>query len=324
MLESARKLAGARETITLGLALVLLVLFTYLTGGSFVEGRVLRVMAISAAEMGIIAVGVALLMISGEFDLSVGSVAALGAFVTASLFEMGMDPFVAMVLAVAVGIAAGAFNGLLTVGLGIPSFIVTLGTLMMWRGVVTVATEGETVRFLARETDPAFHEFLQRDLGLVSAPLLWFIAIIVVFVALLNYTRFGNHVFASGGNKDAARAMGIPVARTKIRCFMIVGGLAAFAGVLQVTRIRGFQALQGEGMELMVIAAVVVGGTSLFGGVGTIIGAALGVLIITFIRFGLIMSGVPGFWFRLVVGVVIVSVVALNVTIERMKARVGA
>ncbi len=311
-----RRFISAREATILGVAISLFVLFTLISGGLFASTAVIGIMAISAAELGFIALGVTLLMISGEFDLSVGSVAALGALTMASLYQLGLNPFLAMAIAVGSGLAAGTINGLVTMKIGIPSFIVTLATMMMWRGVLYVTTEALMIPFYVGETHPAFHSVLLADVGVVSAPLIWFVVMTIIAVLLLNFHRFGNHVFATGGNKEAARAMGININKTKIICFMIVGSLAAFSGVMQVTRIRGFQALQGEGVALMVIAAVVIGGTSLFGGAGTIVGTGLGVLIITFLEFGLVMARIPGFWFRLVLGITIVVVVAINKLLE--------
>ena len=313
------RLASAREAITLMIAVGLFLLFTFLSGGTFATFRVTGIMAISTAQMGIIALGVALLMISGEFDLSVGSVSAVGSLVMVGLYQQGVDPFLAMAIAIASCMGAGAINGLIVVKFGLPSFIVTLGTMMMWRGVLYVATEALMMPFHVEETHPAFHSVLLADIGVVSAPLIWFVVMTIIAVLLLNFHRFGNHVFATGGNKEAARAMGININKTKIICFMIVGSLAAFSGVMQVTRIRGFQALQGEGVALMVIAAVVIGGTSLFVGVGTIVGTGLGVLIITFLEFGLVMARIPGVWFRLVLGITIVAVVAINKLLEERR-----
>lgn len=314
-----RRVAVTRETIVLGIAIGLFVLFSVTSGGKFASSDVIGIMAISASELGIVVLGVALLMICGEFDLSVGSVSAVGALIAATLYQLGLNPFLATAIAIGVGMVAGAVNGLLTVKFGIPSFIVTLGALMAWRGFVTLVTGGLTVVFRVRETHPAFFSVLQAHIGGVSAPLIWFVVMAIMLALLLHFHRFGNHVFATGGNKEAARAMGINTDKTKVICFMIVGGLAAFSGIMQVTRSRGFQALQGTGMELIAIAAAVVGGTSLYGGVGTIAGAALGVLLITFLQFGLIMSRLPGFWYKLILGVIIVAVVAMNKVLERRR-----
>jgi len=313
------RVASTREAIVFGIAIGSFVLFNVISGGKFASSDVIDIMAISASELGIVVLGMALLMIGGEFDLSVGSVSALGALIVARLYQRGLNPVLATAIAVGGGIGAGAVNGLVTVKFGIPSFIVTLGALWAWRGFVTLATGGLALIFRVGEAHPAFFSVLQGHVGRVSASLVWFVVTALILGVLLHFHRFGNHVFATGGNKEAARAMGINTNKTKVITFMIAGGLAAFCGVLQSTRSRGFHAAQGTGLELTAIAATVVGGTSLFGGVGSIAGAVLGVLIITFLEFGLIMAKVPGFWYRLVLGVIIVAVVAVNKLLEQRR-----
>ena len=313
------RVASTREAIVFGIAIGLFVLFNVTSGGKFASGDVIDIMAIAASELGIVVLGVALLMIGGEFDLSVGSVSAVGALIVATLYQLGLNPFLATAIAVGGGMAAGAVNGLVTVKFGIPSFIVTLGALMAWRGFVTLATGGLTLIFRVGEAHPAFFSVLQGHAGRVSAPLVWFVGTAIILGLLLHFHRFGNHVFATGGNKEAARAMGINTNKTKLITFMIVGGLAAFSGILQSTRSRGFHAAQGTGRELIAIAASVVGGTSLFGGVGSIVGAVLGILIIIFLEFGLIMAKVPGFWYKLILGVIIVAVVTINKVLEQRR-----
>jgi len=313
------RVASAREAVILGIAIGLFVLFNVLSGGVFASSDAIGIMAISASELGIVVLGVALLMICGEFDLSVGSVSAVGALIVATLYQLGLNPFLATAIAVGGGMGAAAVNGLVTVKFGIPSFIVTLGAMMAWRGFVTLVTRGQVVIFRVREAYPAFFSVLQGDVGGVSAPLIWFVVTAIILGLFLHFHRFGNHVFATGGNKEAARAMGINTNKTKVISYMIVGGLAAFSGILQSIRSKGFYAAQGTGMELIAIAASVVGGTSLFGGVGSIVGAALGVLIIIFLEFGLILARVPGFWYKLILGVIIVAVVIMNKALEQRR-----
>jgi len=270
----------------------------------------------SAPELGIIVIGVTLLMISGEFDLSVGSASAWCALTAIKLYQLGLNPFVALIITLAIGMAMGLVNGLITVKFGLPSFIVTLGTMMAWRGAVYVATTGMTISFPVGQTCPAFYNFLTGNLRGIPAQFIWFVILIIVASLILNSHRFGNHIYATGGNKEAARAMGIDTDKTKLICFMLLGVLAALAGVMRATRIRGFYAQQGTAMELMAIAATVIGGTSLFGGVGTVVGSFLGVLVVTFLDYGLIMSGVSGYWFKVILGTVVILVVIVNKVLE--------
>lgn len=319
VLQLFRIITSSRGVIIFGVAIGLFVLFVFTTEGAFASIRVIDIMCTSASELGLIVLSVALLIIAGEFDLSVGSVSALGALMMTVLYQLGLNPFLAMGIILGGGMITGAINGLVAMKLGLPSFIVTLGAMMAWRGVIYVITEGVTIGFHVRETHPAFYSVLLADIGAVSAPLLWLIVTAIMLTLLLNFHRFGNHVYATGGNREAARAMGININKIKVICFMIVGSLAAFSGVMQVTRIRGFHAQQGMETPLMAIAAVVIGGTALSGGVGTIVGAALGVLIITFLKFGLILSGVSGFWYQVLLGLIIVVVATINMTLERRR-----
>jgi simple sugar transport system permease protein len=324
MRESIARMLGkaisARETIILLTAIGLVVIF-YFTSFKhrFLSAGVQDTIFIVAPELGVIVIGVTLLMIAGEFDLSVGSVSALCALIIVELYGLGVNPFVALIIVVGVGIATGMINGLATVKFGIPSFIVTMGMMMAWRGIIYVATAGSTIRFNVNQTHPAFYYLLAGKVGGIPVQLFWFVIITAAFALVLNYHEFGNRVYATGGNKEAAKAMGIKTDQIKIYCFVLLGILCAVAGVMRATRIRGFYAQQGSGMELMAIAAAVVGGTSLFGGAGTIIGAFLGVLVIVFLEHGLIVSRVPGFWFRAVLGILIVVVAVVNKLMEKRR-----
>ena len=318
--ELLRRIILVREAIIFLIAIGLVVLF-YFTSFQhrFVCPDVLRTIFTSAPELGIIVIGVTLLMISGEFDLSVGSVSGFCALIAVELYMFGLNPFLALAVVLGMSIAIGAINGLIRVKSGVPSFIVTLGMLMLWRGVIYILTAGATVRYPVRQTHPAFHSLFIGNVAGIPVQFLWFILVTVISTLILNHHRFGNHVYATGGNEEAAKAMGINTDKTKVICFMLVGILAAFAGVLRAARVRGFYVQQGTGMELMAIAAAVVGGTSLFGGVGTTIGALVGVLVITFLEYGLIVSRVPGYWFRAILGILIIMVAVVNWLVEKRR-----
>ncbi|MBA7526835.1 Inner membrane ABC transporter permease protein YjfF [subsurface metagenome] len=315
------RLKSIREVIIFGVAVGVFMVFFFTTKGNIVSPEGLRVISVAVSELGLIAIGITMLMISGEFDLSVGSVSALGALVTAEFYQLGLNPFLALIIALGVGIAAGAINGLITVKFGLPSFIVTLGAMIAWRGVIYIVTAGSTLGFRVMETHPAFYNFLVGKVGVIPVPIIWFIVSAIILMLILNFHRFGNHVYAVGGNKETARAMGINTDKTKVICFMLVGMFSTFVGVMRVTRIRGFHALQGSGIELTAIAAVVIGGTLLTGGVGTIIGACLGTMVITILEYGLIMSRVSAYLYKLVLGIIIVLVVIINKVFERRREK---
>lgn len=313
------KIGAIREIIIFGLTLALFLVFFFTTRGVMFNVQSLQIIFVAVSELGLVAIGITMLMISGEFDLSVGSISAMGALVAAKLYLSGMNPFIACVIATVVGVALGGFNGLITVKFKLPSFIVTLATMIGFRGLIYVTTEGVPVGFKVFDTHPFFAKFLGGKLGPIPVPLIWLTVITIIVALILNYHRFGNHVFAVGGNKETARAMGINTDKIKILCFMISGFLAAFAGVMRVTRVRSFHSLQGDQVALLAIAAAVIGGTLLTGGVGTIIGAVLGTLVIVLVEYGLIMSGVGAYMYNVVLGGVIISVVILNNVFEQRR-----
>jgi len=313
------KIGAAREIIIFGLVVFLFIVFFFTTKGIIFSQDSLRIIFVAVSELGIVAAGITMLIISGEFDLSVGSIAAMGALIAARLYQLGLNPFLTLVIALIVGIVLGWFNGFVTVKFNIPSFIVTLATMMGYRGLIYVITEGTPIGFKVIETHPAFYKFLAGKLGVIPVPFIWLVIVTIILILILNFRRFGNHVFAVGGNKETARAMGINTGKTKIICFMTLGMLSALVGIMRVTRVRSFHSLQGEGIALLAIAAAVIGGTLLKGGVGTVLGAVLGTIVIVLIEYGLIMSGIGAYMYNLVLGAVIIVVVILNNVIEQRR-----
>lgn len=314
-----KKIFTSRETVIFLIAVTLLLTFSILSHGKFLQPRVINLISTAISELGLLSLGVAMLMISGEFDLSVGSIAAMASLVVASLYRLGVNPFLALLVAVGIGCVIGIINGLITVKFEIPSFITTLGTMMLLRGLIYVFTEGLPISFPVSGTHPSFANFFQGDLGIVAAPFIWFVIASIIFWLLLNHHRFGNHVFATGGGKEAARSMGINIDRTKIICFMMTAGLASLYGIMHLTRVLTFHATQELNVELMSIAAVVVGGVSIFGGKGNITGAVIGVIIIEFLEFGLIFAGISGFWYKVLLGALIIIVVVTNRQLDKWK-----
>jgi simple sugar transport system permease protein len=252
-------------------------------------------------------------MVCGEFDLSIAAVLPLCSYIFTQFLIAGINPFVAFALVLPIGAIFGLLNGMLVARTGLPSFIITLSTMLFWRGVLYVACGLMPISILPYvPTGSPMAHMLTGQIGPVPVQFLWFLGCAIALGTALHFGRFGNWVYAIGSNQEAARAMGINVSMVKIGCYMIVGILCAFVAVMQATRLGSFAATQGIGFELRAIAAVVVGGTSLRGGVGSMLGIALGVLIIQIIENGLILLQMPVFGLDTFIGVAVVLFVILN------------
>jgi ribose/xylose/arabinose/galactoside ABC-type transport system permease subunit len=265
---------------------------------------------LKSMPLAIIAMAVGLLMIAGEFDLSVGSNFALTAFVMAMVFNRGANPVVAALVSLAFGAFIGFINGLIVIKAKIPSFIATLGAMMFWRGILRVISGGQTQSF----GPGGFFEsiFSGALFGYVQAQFLWAIVVGVLCYALLERHRLGNHIFAVGGNKESAIAIGVNPNAVKMVCFILVGVLTAFAGILSTTRVGNVSPDQGAGYELQAIAACVVGGVSLAGGEGTILGIFLGAALLFTMQDVLLLLRFPGDYLDMFVGILIVVAVIFN------------
>jgi simple sugar transport system permease protein len=269
---------------------------------------------------GTVTVGVALLMISGEFDLSVGSIMAVGGYAYASL-SMAGKPLLGLVLALLVTALLGMINGLILVWTGIPSFIVTLGTKYFFRGMLWVVTAGTMLQTIDRLT---IYNILNGRLDVLNklftganfrTSLIWLLLLVAVFQFVLAKTRYGNHIFAVGGNPGAALAQGVNVRRVKVLNFVITGAIAGFAGILLFSQFYTVRVASGDGMELSAIAASVVGGILITGGAGSIWGALVGALTISTLRTGVVLMNIPFIPadnFDAIVGATIVLAAILN------------
>lgn len=271
----------------------------------------------AASINAIVVIGVTMLMIAGEFDLSVGAVMAMGGYIFANIMVDGGSPVAAIGLALLVSTLMGTVNGLITVYTKLPSFIVTLGTLSIYRGLVWVYSGGEMVQTTEKLV---LYDWLNGRLDFVNDLLpranfrtatLWVILLAVIFQVILTRTRFGNHIFAAGGNAQAAIAQGVNIKRVKIICFALTGTLAGLAGILTFSQFSSVFVATGASVELTAIAGAVVGGTLLSGGVGSIVGGLLGILLIDTLRSGVVLLGFPSDNFAAVVGVTIIGVALL-------------
>ncbi len=274
-----------------------------------------------APELGLIALGMTMLMTSGEFDLSVGSVFGFSAVIMWTLYNGGTASLeVSFVAAMALAMVIGFANGWMVTKLKIPSFLVTLGMLLVVRGSALYITDGFPQRTW-QAGDSWIAQILVGDFYIgelrIFMSLIWFILAAIVLGYVLTQTKAGNWILASGGNASSARARGVRVSRTKIMLFMLTAGMAAFAGVLSSIRTSAANPNSGTGYELEVIAMVVIGGTALTGGRGTIIGTVLGVFILRVMRNGIIIVGVPGLAYNIFIGAIILGMMALHSWLER-------
>lgn len=271
-------------------------------------------------ELGMITLGMTLLMTSGEFDLSVGSVFGFApiimwTFYNAHFGSLEVGFVIAMVLAALIGFA----NGWLVTRLKIPSFLVTLGMLLVVRGTALCITDGFPQRTWTASTPliaVIAGEFSIGDLRIYTS-LIWFILFAVILGYVLTESKAGNWIQAAGGNPEAARARGVRVAQTKIILFILTAALSAYAGITSSIRVSAANPNSGTGYELEVIAMVVIGGTALTGGRGTIIGTVIGVLILRMMRNGIVLIGVPGLAYNIFIGAIILVMMALHSWLER-------
>ena len=270
----------------------------------------------SMSPLGIMAIGVGVLMISGEFDLSVGTLYTFCAIVTATMVkEYALSPYLAMLVGIIVGIIAGLIHGNIVNRFTIPSFIVTLGAMLLWKGGTLLYHGAKSLRY--KYESETYKTVLTGDIGVVDASFLWFIGVGIVFYFIVHHHKIGNHFFAVGGNPEAAIAIGINPKRVKLIAFSIAGGCAALSGVVAMSRVGSVQPGGGLGLELEAIAACVIGGCALMGGRGSILGIMLGTALIYTIQDLLLLLRAPGFYFEMFVGGLIVLAVIINVTIRK-------
>ena len=270
----------------------------------------------SMAPLGIMAIGVGILMITGEFDLSVGTLYTFCAIVTATMVkEYSLSPYIAMLIGITVGILAGLVHGNIVNKFAIPSFIVTLGAMLLWKGSTLLYHGAKSLRY--KYESESYEILLKGDVGVIDASFFWFIAVGIFFYFLLHHHKIGNHFFAVGGNAEAATAIGINPKRVKLIAFAIAGGCAALSGIVAMSRVGSVQPGGGLGLELEAIAACVIGGCALMGGRGSIIGIMLGTALIYTIQDLLLLLRAPGFYFDMFVGSLIIIAAITNVALRK-------
>lgn len=299
------------ELAGLILLVALILLFQFRSNGVFLSYDNVRGMLGILPEMGLVAIGVTILMIAGEFDLSVGSVFALMPMSMAVLMVHGAPFPLAMLAGLALCALIGLINGVVTIRFEIPSFITTLGMLFIARSLTIVISGGFPPLLPDDLPTHLFTAFVGPG-NMFRMSLFWFVGIAILLTLMLSATNFGNWIKATGGFHPAAAAMGIPTARAKMICFMLCSMLAGFAGMIQVMRLGSPLPSIGEGMELQAVAAAVIGGTALAGGIGTVVGGIIGAALIRVIDNGLVLSQVDANWFKFAIGFLTIFAVIAN------------
>jgi ribose transport system permease protein len=296
--------------------LVIFTLAFFCINHSFLNANSVAAMLRAMAFVGVIAVGQTWLMIAGEIDLSVGSVAGLCAVTASWLMKNAGWPVEAGLAAgILLGCTAGLVNGIIAVRFGIPAFIATLGMLYIARGFNYLLCKGYPV-YPIPDSLKAFGK--AEPFG-TSWAFVIFIGVVLVGDFCLRKTVWGRKVYATGGNKEVARIAGIRTDWVKLSCYILTGGLAAVGGMLLMAQLNVGQPEIGVGWELDVIASVVIGGVSLFGGIGTVTGTFLGLMIMQVVRGGLVVTGVNTHWQTVAVGVIMIVAVGIDLLRRRAK-----
>ena len=298
--------------------LILLAIGLVFTLGSdrFLTPSNLMNIALQTSIVAIIAIGMTFVILTAGIDLSVGSVVALcGALAAGLAVKQELGTYVGIGLALAAGAAVGLVSGLLIVKGKMPPFVATLSTLAIARGLTLVYTQGRPIagideRFIALGSG--------ETLGIANPVIIMVIIFVIAFVVLRS-TRFGNYVYATGGNEEVSRLAGVRTSNVKLSVYVISGVLAAVGGILLVGRLWSAQPNAAVGLELDAIAAPVLGGVSLFGGVGSVAGAVVGAFILGILSNGLNLMGVPSFWQQVIKGVVLILAVMLDVATKRRR-----
>jgi len=298
----------------IGFVVVFLVFYA-LSPSQFLTIESLAAILTKSAVLGIIAIGMCFLMISGEFDLSVGSTCAVSAMCFALLMsKMGIHPAIALLIALLISGGIGFANSVITLKGGIPSFIATLGMMWFLRGVLLAITGGRTVEYWGRST---LLLVLNGRIGHFRTSSIWLIVLVIIFAIILGRTRYGNWVYATGGSRETTKVMGVNADRVKRINFVLTGLLAGFAGCVYFGRFKFVDPTLGLGWELEAIAAAVIGGTLLTGGRGSVIGACIGALLVGMISHGLILAGAPAYWYQAFIGLILIVAAIINMQIQK-------
>jgi simple sugar transport system permease protein len=310
-------------------ACCILAMFMYTAPPVFLSPNIYTTLLSSAPPLIILAIGLTFVIGAGEIDLSFPAVISFSGFIFAVLFKEYDLAWVAFTIALASGILVGFLNGVLIAKIGIPSFIATLGSQFFWAGMATVLSGGKSYALRGAEESSVWSWVVGRFgnpssfvwYNQISIQAVWTVIIGVFLWFILKRHRFGEHILFIGDSNEVSRVVGIDVEREKIKLFMLMGGLAAIAAMMLTLENKNFFGNQGQGYLLTAIAAVLIGGTSIFGGRATIVGTVFGCFIIWVLEAGLVASGLTGAWVRTVQGLIFLISIIFYLLIEEPQRR---
>jgi ribose transport system permease protein len=313
-----RSIRALDQFITLGAVVVLFIFFSIVAPKFFTPRSILS-LALQTSAITIMGIGVTFTIITGGIDLSIGSVIALSGTVAVMAAIEGVPIWLSMIIGLVVGVICGLLNGLMITKLKLPPFIATLGMMMVARGVALTITNASAYPAPEGFGDLGNNSIFGtgQEFPGIPYPVLIMIGVALIFSFLLRRTRIGRYTYAVGSNEEAARLSGIKVHEVKIVNYIISGSLAALVGIILASRMVTSQPNSAVGYELNAIAASVIGGTSLMGGVGTVLGAVIGSFIIGILTTGLTMAGANYFMQQIIVGLVVIGAV----TVDQLKSR---
>jgi simple sugar transport system permease protein len=308
----------------LGVFVTLWLIFIISAPKTFLASQIYSAFMSSIPFFAIMAIPLTIVVIAGEMDLSFPSIMAMGMVgfyytynATTFIGNVTIQVFLAILVALLVGALIGWLNGIIIVKFGIPSLVVTIGTQFFWRGAVLVLTQGANFTLIFIKKTFFYPLLVGKIGGYFPMQMVWLVVITVLGWVLLNRHRFGAHIYLIGDNVKSAELMGVNTGRTRIQAFMLVGLVAAFAGVLASFYVAYFWPSLGDGYLLSTLASVFLGGTSVFGGVGTILGTFLGAFIIGAIEAATVAIGLTGFWTQLIYGFIIVLSVIMHTYLRK-------
>ena len=308
---------NATQAGILAVFIAIWLFFIIMAPETFLSSRIYRAFMSTVPFFGIIAMPLTMAVIAGEIDLSFPSIMAMGMVSFVLVYEATGTVALGVLAALAVGTAIGLLNGAIVVTLGIPSLVATIGTQFFWRGASLVILGGQGAALAAARETPIYQALVGQSIGRIPNQMWWLLLVTVFSWVLLNRHQVGAHIYLIGDNENSARLMGVNSTRTRLLVFGLVGLSAAFGGVLASFHTSYFWPSLGEGYLLQTLGAVFLGGTSVFGGVGSIFGTILGSFIIGAIGAAIVAIGLTGFWTQLIYGLILVVSVSMHGLLRR-------